>query len=365
MRVYPGADEADNAQMTQKRIVIVGGAGFLGSRAVASLRGNAGCDVVVAGRRGPLVVDLHRPDTFSALEGADVVVNASSSHAADPSALASFCLARGLVLLEASSDRVVVEGLLARRGGAAAGTLVLGAGIYTGLSNLVVAAAAAACPEVQRVEIGIRSSPFSGAGQGTVDLMIDAMAVPARVVSGGAAVTTPSALPGPVLPFPRGVRRTLTFSFPEVAMLHASTGAADVVLGFAPAPALLWPSFRYLPTWLMTSMLFRRLMGAYFFVLRQLVLRRVSTRVELVGRATGPKGQRLCSLVADDGMAAGGTAIAAMALALAQRRPAPGTFTVDEVLTLEDTIAAMRSLSPQLALQVTGPSSGDDRARHG
>jgi hypothetical protein len=340
----------------KKRIVIVGGAGFLGSRAVAALRTRDDVEVVVAGRSGPdLTLDLGRPASFAALAGAAVVVNVSSSHAAAPDALAEHCVRHGLVMLEASSDRVVVERLLGWRGGGpmGPGTVVLGAGIYTGLSNLLGAAAMAAQPGATSLEIGIRSSPFSGAGQGTVDLMVDAMAVPARVVRDGTPTTTPAALPGPVLPFALGARRTLTFSFPEVSMLTASTGARDVSLGFAPAPAVLWPSFRYLPTWLLTSSVFRWGMGRYFEFLRRFLLKNVASRVELVARSRGPAGQTVCALVADDGFATGGAALAAMALQLAQHPPGRrGVVTVDEVMALDEAVALTRALAPAATLRV-------------
>src|SRR5688572_4018960 len=106
------------------RIVVVGGSGFLGSRAVRALARADGTEVIVAGRSGPLAIDLARPETFEALKGADVVVDVTSSHAASPDALATFCLGHGIVMLEASSDRVVVERLLdAHRGKDATGAL--------------------------------------------------------------------------------------------------------------------------------------------------------------------------------------------------------------------------------------------------
>lgn len=142
------------------KIVVVGGAGYLGSRAVRALRRAPEIEAVVAGRRGPLVVDLARPETFSALEGADVVVDVSSSHAVAPDALARFCLERGIVMLEASSDRVVIERLLDAHRGAAGcpGALVLGAGIFTGVSNAMAAEAARALPGACAIEIGASSS---------------------------------------------------------------------------------------------------------------------------------------------------------------------------------------------------------------
>ncbi len=339
-----------------QRVVVVGGRGFLGSRTVAFLRGVADLEVAVAGRSGPdLVVDAGNPETFAALRAGDVVVNVSSSHAAPPDALVAHCLREGLVMLEASSDRAVVERLLQRRKTPAAGTVVLGAGIFTGLSNLVGRAAVEARPGATGLEIGIRSSPFSGAGQGTIDLMVDAMALPARVVRAGVSTTEEAACPGPVLPFPGGARWTLSFSFPEVAMLHASTGVSDVSLGFAPAPSFLWPSFRWLPGWLMRSGLFRKALGAYFVLLRRFVLHGVGSRVELVARSRDPSGKTsVRGLVAEDGMAVGGAAIAAFALHLARTQPlGRGVVLIDEVVGLDEALAGIRALAPQLTVRLS------------
>jgi hypothetical protein len=141
-------------------------------------------------------------------------------------------------------------------------------------------------------------------------------------------------------------------------MLTASTGAHDVSLGFAPAPAVLWPSFRYLPTWLLTSRAFLWGMGRYFELLRRFLLKNVASRVELVARSRGPAGEAVCALVADDGFATGGAALAAMALHLAQHPPGRrGVVTIDEVLALDDAVTLTRALAPAATLRVqrSGP----------
>ena len=122
-------------------------------------------------------------------------------------------------------------------------------------------------------------------------------------------------------------------------MLLASTGIANVELGFSPAPSFLWPSFRFLPTWLMTSRFFGLVMGLYFLVLRRGLLAGRATEVELYAGAKGSTASVHKTLVADDGMAVGGAAIAAIATQLARSRPdRGGVVTVDEVLSLEETL---------------------------
>lgn len=340
------------------RIVVIGGHGFLGARAVRALRRADGVDVVVAGRRargeGDLVVDLSRPETFAALEGADVIVDASSSHAVAPDALAAHCLARGLLLLETSSDRVVIERLLdAHRGGPAEGTLVLGAGIFTGVSNALAAEAARTTPGCTALELGVRSSPLSGAGAGTIDLMVDALGVPTRAIEGGARTERPTVARGPRLPFAEGEAATLHIPFAEPVMLHASTGARDVAMYMAPVPSLLRLAFLALPSFLLGTRAFATLLRAYFTLLRRVLLSSVASRVGLVARARGPRGARVLALTTPDGFDAAGVAIAATALELARRAERPrGTFLVDELVPLHPMLAGMRALRPDLTLDL-------------
>jgi short subunit dehydrogenase-like uncharacterized protein len=335
------------------RIVVVGGSGYLGRLAVRALR-SAGVEVAIAGRRGPVVVDLARPETFAALEGFDVVVDTSSSHAAAPDALARHCLDRGLVLLEASSDRLVVERLLDRHRGdrEARGALVLGAGIFTGLSNLLGAHVAARLPSADRLELGVASSPFSGAGAGTVALMGDALRAPAVHAREGRRQAGPELAAGPELPFVGTTRPTVEMSFPEPSMLLESTKVPEVHLYFAPRPALLRLAFLATPLFVVRSGLFAATMRLVFGLVRRLVLRRVSSRVELVARATRGSETAIESLVADDGMVAGGVAIAAMAMALAELPPR-GVRLVDEVLTLDDVVRRMRAIEPSVGIDRT------------
>ncbi|UJR78306.1 Hypothetical protein I5071_3330 [Sandaracinus amylolyticus] len=337
---------------------MIGGHGFLGSRAVRALRNAKGVEVVSAGRSGELVVDLHRPETFAALEGASVVVNASSSHLAPPDALADFCLARGLVLLEASSDRVVVERLLdAYRGRDAHGALVLGAGIFTGISNALAAHASREVGGATSIEIGVTSSPFSGAGGGTIDLMADAVATTTRVVRRGARVDAPPIAPGPSMQFVEGERATVHVAFAEPVMVHASTGADDVAMYMAPSPSWLRRAFLALPIGLVRSRLFGAFFRAYFRFLRRVLLRSVATRVGLVARARRERREHVAMLSFDDGFDAGGVAIAATALVLARRGGrVAGTFLVDELVPLDVMLSVMRELDAGLRFDARGVS---------
>ena len=106
------------------RIVILGGQGYLGGRAVAALRA-AGADVHVASRSSARVVDVARPETYGALADADVVVDLVDTVAHSPDALLAWCVAQGKVVLEATSDSRTVERLAAMRAIPGAPGLVL------------------------------------------------------------------------------------------------------------------------------------------------------------------------------------------------------------------------------------------------
>lgn len=181
--------------------------------------------------------------------------------------------------------------------------------------------------------------------------MADALSVPTRTIRGGARVDDPIVARGPVLPFPGGARSTLHVPFAEPVMVHASTKVPDVAMYMAPRPALLRLAFLALPTFLLGTRLFGAFMRIYFRILRRVVLRSVASAVELVVRARSPEEERVITVRAGDGMDAGGVAIAATALALAETRP-KGTLLVDEVVPFARMIERMRALDPSLDLVV-------------
>lgn len=345
------------------RIVVIGGNGFLGSRAVRALRRAPGVEVVVAGRSAPLRVDLARPETFSALAGADVIVDASNSHEVSPDALAAHVRANGGVLVEASSDAGVVDRLLTHRGATASsdrGAVVLGAGIFTGVSNALARAAFESTRDCDEIVLGVRTSPFSGAGGGTVDLMTDVLARPTTRIEKGAARDGPSVARGPTLPFVEGSYATLHVPFAEPAMVHASTRVPNVTMHMAPAPGLLRLAFLSLPSALLRMRWFLGAMRLYFSFLRRFVLRALGTRVGLVAVARrNGSDETTMALTVNDGFELAGAAIAATALLLAERSPAPtGTFVVDELVSLDAMLARSKALAPTLAIETRGFTLG-------
>jgi hypothetical protein len=332
------------------RIIVVGGQGFLGAIAVAALRRDPAVTAIAAGRTargdGSVRLDLTDPSSFAAVDDADVVVDVADATTTAPDALAAYCQQRGITFLEATSDRDVVTRLMARTEREGDGAVVLGAGIFTGLSNLLARAAAARVAGARAVTWAVRSTPFSGAGAGTVKLMSAVLAMPTVRYEGGRRVEGPSVRPGPRMPFPSGEQPTIEVPFAEAEMIHRSLGV-DVTVAVSPYPNVLQRVFLWTPGWVLRSGWYGWFMGAYFGLLRRVFLATRASPVEMVARVEGEGGATATmTLRADDGMRAGGVAIAAIARVLGARRPKHrGAVMVDEVMGLDEVLAAMDALS--------------------
>lgn len=329
-----------------KRVVVVGGSGFLGSRAVAALGKVSGIDAVVASRRSDLRVDLSDPSTFEALRGASLVIDLADATSTPPDALAKWCLANGVVLVETTSDFNAIDRLKDLPASNATGTLVLGAGIFTGLSNLIARDAADRVAPAESVSLAVRSSPYSGAGTGTVALMAAMLATQGASFREGKRVAHAPVERGPRVSFATATVPSLRIPLAEVVMLRASTGAATVDGYFSPKPSLLVWAFLAMPAFLLQSSLFAAFMRLYFGFLRRFVLKGVASTVELHTRASNEgKGSATVDLVAPDGMTVGGIAIAAMAAEIVEGEPlSPGIRMIDDVVSLDPVLARMQRL---------------------
>lgn len=339
------------------RIVVLGGSGFLGSRVVTGLR-KAGADVTVASRRSEVKVDATKPETFAALEPFDVVVDLSDTVTNAPDAVVAWCLERGKCVIEGTSEAQCVERLHAAHVGTK-GRLVLGGGIFTGVSNLLARDVAKRVGTLESVTLGVASSPFSGSGSGTIALMVKALEVPAVRYEGGQRVEEPKVRRGPSLDFGGVTRPTGYMSLAEPFMVHRSTGAPKVDVLFAPKPGVLVPAFTAIPGWLARSRWFQAFMRGYFTVLRRLLLRGVGSAVELVASARGSGGAATRWVKATDGMDAGGFALAAMAEAVAAKADWAGARFIDDVTSLEPIVARTNELADTALLELSAPLTGD------
>jgi short subunit dehydrogenase-like uncharacterized protein len=337
------------------RIAVLGGSGFLGSRVVKALR-KAGADVSVASRRSEVAIDVTKPESWEALAPFDVVVDLSDTVSTPPDALIAWLLARGKCVIEGTSDAPCVERLAKAHEGTK-GRLVLGGGIFTGVSNLLARDVAKRAGAVEAVQLGISSSPFSGAGTGTIALMANAIGVAPVRYENGLRVEEGALLRGPLIDFGTVTRPTGVMSLAEPSMLARSTGAKKVDVYFAPRPGFLVGAFTIAPLWLGRQRWYQAFMRAYFTVLRKFLLKNTESAVELVASARGTTEARRW-VHTSDGMEAGGVALAAMTEAVARAQSWSGVRCIDDVTDLEPIVARANELAGSALLTVSPPLTG-------
>ena len=338
--------------MNSRKIVVLGGSGFLGSRVVQGLE-RAHADVTVASRKSAVSVDVTRPETWAALTPFDVVVDLSDTVSTPPDALIAWCLAQGKTVIEATSDAPCVERLQRAHAGETKGRLVLGGGIFTGVSNCLAQAAAKEVGSAEAVTLGIASSPFSGAGKGTIELMLNAMGVPVVRYVDGKRVEQQGMSYGPKLDFGGTTRPTGFMSLAEPSMIAQSTPAKQIDVVFAPKPGFLVTSFVAMPGWLVTKKWFLAFMRGYFTVLRRFFLKSVGTTVELLAIAKGQGREVRKLVVAPDGMESGGFALAAMAEQVATKSDWVGVRTIDQLISLDEVVSRANALAGKPVLTVS------------
>jgi hypothetical protein len=329
---------------------VLGGSGYLGRRVVAALSALRSLTVQSASRRGDVRVDVSRPETFAALDDSDVIVDVSDATTTAPDELIEHLLSRGVTVIETTSDPRCIE-RLHRRFRGTNGRLILGCGIFTGVSNLLARAASRDVGEAERVRLAISSSPFSGAGAGTIELMVEGLRTPVVTWEAGARIERASMTKGPRVDFGAASRPTLVAPFAETYMLRESTGAGSVEVLFSPRPAPLVPAFLWTPSWVGRTRWGRALMRGYFTALRRWALSRVASEVELyaLAEARGARSER--RVVARDGMMAAAWAAAAMTERALADRQWTGVRFIDDLCELEPTLARANELAGEVVLR--------------
>ena len=319
------------------RVAVIGGRGHLGQAAVHGLREHESMHVEVAGRspRNDVQLDLTRPESFGVLDDFDAVINCSDSLAAPPDALVSRCRRHGPLLLETSGDPAALRRILRAPAAGGEGSVVLGAGIFPGMSNLIAAEAIAAVRACSSIELGIRWNPMSAGGAGMVALVPHLLVVPTHRVVDGRCVEGPPMGPGGELPFSDGRHATLHLPFTEPTMLaHTHPALPNIATFGSVDPDVLMLGFRFMPAWLMQRRLVRWLMWLQFSVLRRGLLRRRAARVRICARARNVAGdEAIRTFDAKDGIEAAGHILAAMLLESANLPPA--LHLPDAVMTAE------------------------------
>lgn len=333
------------------KVLLVGAEGVLGSEARRALEAR-GHDVARAGRSAPVAVDLCDPASFGALDGYRVVVNCSDSVNAPPDEAIAHVSESGGAWIETGSDpgiyrRWLSHHVLGER--AIAGRLLLGSGVFPGLSNLLVAAHHDAHPGPQ--QLAIAWSPLCRGGRGLVDLATHLLEVPTHRYEGGECVEGPAIEEGPEVPLREGSAASIRLAFSEPDLLHASRGLdIDVRARF---PGAMTALFGGLPlgVWQRSA----PLMGAGMTVLRRGLLSWRTSEVEL---CAWQRPHDAGSLVAADGMATGGDVIAASVDWLLRARP--GAYTLDQLGSLHEMLAEL----PENSVRAySGPAGRREAAR--
>lgn len=303
-------------------------------------------------------VDLGDPATFGALRDYTAVVNASDSVRAKPDAALRYALAEGLLWIEMGADPELAQRALTLDVAPARGTVVLGAGIFPGLSTAM--AVALAGNDAERVELGIRISPLSGAGRGNCALMTHTLALPSVRYEGGLRTRGRTVGERVDTLFFGGERQMAAeMALPDVDLIARATRAPHVRTRFALQPGALLHSFRAL-AWLADRLGTLRgglLAVSYVMLLgvRGFALRRVRSRVDLSVLVDGPSGRRTHMVRVPDGTGGTALALAAFVRELLQRRLPTGIAVAGQLVDAASVMRHMRVLGgPDACLEEYG-----------
>ena len=349
------------------RVLVIGGNGFLGSRTVQALTKLPGVEVTV-GHRGRdssgglsrkhqgvaswTRIDLADPSTFSEMAKHDFVVNASDTLAAPPTLAIDHALYNGVSFVEAGAHSGTMEELMRRTRGPAAdtdgwtGTLLLGMGLFPGLSNLLAKQLLQWVGPPEKLDVVVRLNPLAGGGPGLVELMVRATQDATVYYEEGARVSGPPIRPGVRLFTGRRTVPTIGVGLPEAHMLSASLGIPSVATHVTTIPALPgWmaaPLLRWIPKGPGAEKVFVPLMRRYLRTIRTVLFKGKPEFVE-INVITG-NGDQL-ALRTDDGVAATAHALAASVAAMAASHPPPGAYLPDELLGLGDVMNRVLALA--------------------
>lgn len=335
------------------RVLLLGARGHIGREVDRALSRLPEAEVVPASRKpgqDGIVVDLENPKTFDATEGFDVIINATDTLAADPAAFHHAAIARGDRVLELAADAATCQRLLGHDAPEGPGTVLVGVGVFPGLSQLLARAAIEATrddePEWEpEVDIHIIWSILSGAGRGTCELMVDSLRAPRTWIEGGT-VHVGSPL-GAFAPDPRtrtpGGRGPLAIeaSFCEPILLSHSMAVTRARTCVAPrpgAPRFMLAAMRTAAErgWFASTPM-RSLLRLWFRFLRRFLAAKRRTDVMLVADT----GRRIETLHIDDAMSAAGCATAATAQWVTEQETLPAGYQTLEALVDLDTLLAI------------------------
>jgi len=327
------------------KILVIGGRGHMGSRIAASLERAFGERVWIGSRRGGgtrrVRFDLNDKRTWSVASDFGVFVNAADDSVAPPDKFLEAVKSQNVIFMETSADARLYRRLTDRAAEFADSpmVLVLGCGVFPGLSNLLAAHAAGAADGARRLRLSISWNVMSGAGAGTCRLMVRFLTQPALLRRDGALREGPALGKIVRVKFERGERLAIECGFPESVLLGHSLGVPRVEVFASIRPSFGKGALRAMSKKsflrFAASAPMRLIEGAYFRVLRGVALKGRTTRVEMLAEVPGsPEARRW--LKVRDGMAAAGDMVAAMVAIMEKGVPGGGVYTPDMLTTLED-----------------------------
>jgi hypothetical protein len=347
------------------RVLVIGGNGFLGSRTVQALLELPGAHVT-AGHRGRdssvdesrglqgagTRFDLDDPSTFSEMAKYDFVVNTSDTLAAPPTLAIDYALYNGVRFIEAGAHAATMEELMRRTRGPAAdpdgwtGTLLLGMGLFPGLSNLLAKQLLHWVGRPEQLNVVVRLNPLAGGGRGLVELMVRATQDETVYYEEGTRVVGPPIRPGVRLFTGKTKVPTVGVGLPEAHMLHASLAIPSVATYVTTIPTLPgWitaPLLRWMPKGPGAQTVFVPMLRRYLRLIRTRLFKGKAEFVE-VNVVTGDGDQ--LALRTNDGVAATAHALAASVAAMAALDPPPGAYLPDELFGLGDVMNRMLALA--------------------
>lgn len=200
-----------------KKVLVIGEKGYLGSQVVESLR-ESNQVTLVSFTRSEL--DMARKETYTNIDKVERIIICAECLIEDKIRFIRYCLERSKIVIESSADPKVIEQLMqAFERSITKGTLLLGMGVFPGISNIFLKETVAKCEKMpQQIDLIVSTSPFSGAGQEMCKLMIQFLK---------------SSPPW------KAELLELGLLFPEVFMLKKSYPSLEIQTFFKPMPAFL------------------------------------------------------------------------------------------------------------------------------
>ena len=320
------------------RLLILGGRGFLGAKIARACARIDGAHVDIASRStsdDTVTLDLANPEHFSKIEAYDFVIDCADALKVDPEPAITYCLEHGIIWLETTAEPTLMRRLLTMDPDPSwTGTLILGAGVFTGYSNMLAAHAAHQIDDPDHaLTLGIRWTPLSAGGAGMVGLMTHLLNVPTSYVEDHQHKHTTTIDRSEPLPFDDGNHRGVHLAFSEPSMLHHSTNAREIRVYASLIPALAQLAFLYTPAFVLKLRLVQWLMTIQMTILRRFLLKGVESSLRMVAVAKTKTTTCVSTFYTDDGMAFAADAVAAKVRCLDQSPPQAGIFTVDQAVS--------------------------------